>query len=510
MQRRTAIADVFVDGYGGFVDQTGRRLRRARLRHAATMKRTGPAGRFASVSHGAIKTFHYQFTVEAAPTMGRLWLPNGLTVPITGVKAAFACANKLGADNSTDSIDPTQAGGTWSNVPFTQAVTVIFNAALSAATSGTLASAWAGTTGTYPLTFSDGSIRYATLTNSSTSATWSGAVSGSPYASTVITTTGGSTLQPGATIDNVAWTPTDWQVLTAIDPVDGTNLWVVHVRVTIDSANANITAYNWTDMGGWETPANVGGRAWRTRAQSVDAIANKALFTDTTFASQVPPIMLEYTTREPVLGLSVPLIGDSIVEMTGASIRNYGGFYIARDRVSTPRTPIEICNLAINGASSSRWPQRAAILNQVRFPVVFCEAYTVNGAGGGLGSPTTPMTAADVVAMDYNYALTTTIADANDTRVVPIFGAPTNAVAKALGSSDALRQSINSRFAAAPVDVAPLYIDLASPVLGPEVINSQQSIDAACTRDQVHFNDEGQRRQASRIEDVYRRLLALQ
>jgi len=51
-----------------------------------------------------------------------------------------------------------------------------FTAALSAATSGTLASAWSGTTGSYTLIFSDFTTKTATLTNGSTAVSWTGAV----------------------------------------------------------------------------------------------------------------------------------------------------------------------------------------------------------------------------------------------------------------------------------------------------------------------------------------------
>ena len=57
---------------------------------------------------------------------------------------------------------------------FTTAIT--FTGALVAATSATLTVAWAGTTGSYGIYFSDGSIKTATLTNASTAVSWTGAV----------------------------------------------------------------------------------------------------------------------------------------------------------------------------------------------------------------------------------------------------------------------------------------------------------------------------------------------
>jgi hypothetical protein len=59
-----------------------------------------------------------------------------------------------------------------------------FNAPLSiAATSGTLTSVWAGTTGTREVRFSNGNVRYALLTNGSAATTWSGGLSSAATAS---------------------------------------------------------------------------------------------------------------------------------------------------------------------------------------------------------------------------------------------------------------------------------------------------------------------------------------
>lgn len=51
-----------------------------------------------------------------------------------------------------------------------------FTASLSAASSGTLTASWSGTTGQYFVVFDSGDQRTVTLTNGTTSATWSGAV----------------------------------------------------------------------------------------------------------------------------------------------------------------------------------------------------------------------------------------------------------------------------------------------------------------------------------------------
>ncbi len=53
---------------------------------------------------------------------------------------------------------------------------IVFTGTLNTATSGTLATAWAGSTGTYKLWFDDGSVHTGTLTLNSTAVTWTTAV----------------------------------------------------------------------------------------------------------------------------------------------------------------------------------------------------------------------------------------------------------------------------------------------------------------------------------------------
>lgn len=67
-----------------------------------------------------------------------------------------------------------------------------FTGALVAATSATLSSVFVGSTGTYNIVFSDGTVKSATLTNNSTAVSWSGAVTASAQASAYITIRGNS------------------------------------------------------------------------------------------------------------------------------------------------------------------------------------------------------------------------------------------------------------------------------------------------------------------------------
>ena len=72
-------------------------------------------------------------------------------------------------------------------------IPVVFTAAPTS-TSATLAKTWTGTTGSYLVVFSDFQSRSVTLTNAATTATWSGALVGTPTATATID---GYTATPG-------------------------------------------------------------------------------------------------------------------------------------------------------------------------------------------------------------------------------------------------------------------------------------------------------------------------
>jgi hypothetical protein len=73
--------------------------------------------------------------------------------------------------------------GTYATLPGNLALT--FSAAPTGA-SATLATAWAGSTGSYTVVFSDYESRSVTLTNAATTATWTGSLTGTPTASAFI------------------------------------------------------------------------------------------------------------------------------------------------------------------------------------------------------------------------------------------------------------------------------------------------------------------------------------
>lgn len=104
---------------------------------------------------------------------------------------AAAVADRRAAGDTLIRFVPiaSDANGAWVTGIGVQAV---FTAALTAATSGTLETAWTNSTATYTLVFSDGSTRTATLTQGSTAVSWTGAVTATAFVGAYNPTLGNS------------------------------------------------------------------------------------------------------------------------------------------------------------------------------------------------------------------------------------------------------------------------------------------------------------------------------
>lgn len=407
------------------------------------------AGRYLSVAAGVDRCDHVQTVLECAPMSMRIGIVNALAVQLTGIKVAIAAANAIGADNAAVTIDPTAAGGTWLPVPF------------------------------------------------------AGSTSGATIAA-------GNTQN---TVDNPNITWSDWRDITALDASDAGGLFPLHVRIESPAANANLPVF-WANgsasaEAGWETAANVAGRIWRARSQNVLGVGDKTLFTSTTFNGQTIAFVIQYVPRDAVRGFTYGVLGDSTREGTGATVHNFGAAPRAQALVSTPATPVEICNMAINGASSSRNPLRAQnMLSQIRPEVAEIPVYTVNGAGGGLSNPNNPITDTEIAGMRHNFNLSRIYASDADVFVIASTGLPSNPAAKDFNASDSKRTAINASF----VDVRSskmLTLDLATPFSGAIDGDGQIGIGAGLTNDNIHPNDAGYTTLAWSVAHTMRRVLAV-
>ena len=126
-------------------------------------------------------SFHSDANNASATTVNSLAISSALAVSAgdaiiatmwSGYPFTVITLSDGGAGNSYEYV-----GAVGSN-----SVAVTFTAAPSG-TSATLTSAWTNSTGLTALTFSDGEVRLATFTDTSTAVTWSGALTGSPTTS---------------------------------------------------------------------------------------------------------------------------------------------------------------------------------------------------------------------------------------------------------------------------------------------------------------------------------------
>jgi len=149
-------------------------------------------------------------------------------------------------------------------------------------TSATLASSWTSTTGSYLVVFSDFESRTVTLTNAATTATWSGALTGTP---TATATVDGFTTPPGA--GTFAFTSdmglavsngTGW---FATDNISGLAATISSGCATVSAVKGAATAFQFTTSGTSCTPViqlPPAPNGWNCFAQDV---THPVVFTET-------------------------------------------------------------------------------------------------------------------------------------------------------------------------------------------------------------------------------------
>jgi lysophospholipase L1-like esterase len=80
------------------------------------------------------------------------------------------------------------------------------------------------------------------------------------------------------------------------------------------------------------------------------------------------------------LPLTLVHFGDSLTEAVDTAVEGYGWAYMARERVSSLTTPVEICNLAAASTTTTEFRARAEQLLPLLLPeAVVCAVFTPNG-----------------------------------------------------------------------------------------------------------------------------------
>ncbi|WP_349745230.1 hypothetical protein [Roseateles cavernae] len=177
----------------------------------------------------------------------------------------------------------------------------------------------------------------------------------------------------------LTWSP--WIDISTIDRIDGGTLPLVRILVEIPGAsNANRPALSVArSRSGWENPANVGGRVMKCRSEAQLGATTPGVLGSTAYADDTMPIIVEYAPRVGQ-GLTSTHFGDSLQEAVDSDIEGYGWQYMARERVSTLTSPVEICNLAAASTTTTEFRARAEQLLPLLAPeLVVCAVFTPNG-----------------------------------------------------------------------------------------------------------------------------------
>lgn len=340
-------------------------------------------GRLNTASMGAADhTTHVQTVLECPFEAVRIGILNNVQAPLTNVRAYISTAPTLGANNSST----TYTGTANTNCTRTHTKQIVMTGTLTAATSATISTItgnptanWPDPTGTYPVTFSDGSIRNVTFTSGAATMTWTGAVTATATASVYgafrfFTVNPGNSLPVSHQLDTQDITWLDWFSFPSQDRTDGGTLPVIHVRIEVpynSGANTTIPVYYTNDstMASWESEGSAPtstvpyGRPYRMRVQATLGVTTVGNFTSTTLSFAGVPFVIQYIPKEQVEGITIAQLGDSIDEGNppGGLKGNGIGLRIQRDH-STPERPIEHCLLTVAGGVSSRFGDRANYL----------------------------------------------------------------------------------------------------------------------------------------------------
>lgn len=235
---------------------------------------------------------------------------------------------------------------------------VVFTGALSAATSGTLATAWPNSTDTYNIVFSDGSVRAATLTNASTAVTWTGAVTATATAKGYpkITVPAASLAENGQhIIPGVAITD-----FIPLQPVERTDTPGGKYLFRVRSRSAAETQYTYQVGSGyapsWNGYVGSGGMQIGSYQTNTDFATNPPtdnVYTVIENGGFLQPVVALFAYEES--GTQVWAFGDSLFQGGGSSIgaTASNGVLGWPTLVELQQTYIDVLNMAVGGQKTS-------------------------------------------------------------------------------------------------------------------------------------------------------------
>lgn len=340
---------------------------------------------------------------------------------------------------------------------------------------------------------------------------------GSDNSSASITPTGGAwvnatiggatsgTVLAGTDLNAAKITWFDAMNVSTLERADAGKLPVLMASVELPAANANRPAFNYTTTSGWESEANTFGRVWRSRTKAglFATAAAAAGFDATTFVGDCLPIVIRYIPRNAE-GLCVLVAGDSVHEGAGASPVNHGFAHIARAAVSSLTRPLEICNMAISGATSTQYANRTdSVIASIEPDVVVMAGQTPNNV-------TPPnITATNVAATYRDIGRMRAAAHSVGALSVLTTGAPWLATDVATLSEDftAASMEIWNVYRAA-LQTSPLPVaDTESLLIGSTDADGQPVFADGLSADGLHISPAGQTLVAPAVAEVLRRVV---
>lgn len=261
---------------------------------------------------------------------------------------------------------------------------------------------------------------------------------------------------------------------------------IVMVRIEFPAGSKLTTPFN--DLYYWRTN---GPRIYCCSNQEVQGVTNKGAFTQANVYSSggdakavVAAVQYVSLTR----GHQVMIMGDSISEGLGATVRNYGALQRACYELSTPARPVEYFNAALHAQVPEVFSRMLDDhVDRVRPTLLFYAPWSVNDvAVGGISTAALRRAQGNLARV-----LATLRAKGQSPMVLLPEALPCNTAYRNVGVKDSLRRDFNAKTLTS-ISGATVIGGYAAAITGARDANGQdQMVVGAVGDDFVHPNDNG-------------------
>lgn len=313
-----------------------------------------------------------------------------------------------------------------------------------------------------------------------------------------LTWSGASSVTLPAAVDATNLVPSyswsDWAPVYSVARTDGGTFPLLDIRIFIPVAAGSMTlAYTGASNNAWAMWGRddlfTNGRTYRVWNQDVDGVTTPTAFTSTTTQPMIVPLLIQYRSRFE--GESVCVVGDSIYDATtGSTYTNNGWAWQGVSGISQTYGPVEYCSLSAGGATTLQSALRAENqLSQVKPTIVVFPAASVNNFGTSLGSRVQQEgqgAVGKLLALASGVSVRETQPDVVIGSMLPV----TNA-AKAWGSTDAQRITLNNEMRNRSVDSGFTFLDFGPTIDGTTTSGQIEPKSTYVGADGIHPNDTG-------------------